>query len=160
MRIFVDHPDYGQIVYDENAWTGKKRLFICGLEAEPISKREFWVNGKRAVLGGSFLTGANLLIDDKFIVLSPKPKWYEIVLAWIPFVFLLIWGNSVTLCSIFPVVSGALGGAIGGVAAMSSLVLMKKSRSVLNKVLIGVASFVATILVAYAIAIMILSVFA
>ena len=158
MKELTMHPDYGEIVYEESFWTGKKRLFINGVEAERISKKEFSVNGKRALIGGSFLTGVRLLIDDQLVVISPKTKWYELVLAWIPFVFLMIWGNSVTLCSIFPVVSGALGGIVGALAAVTSIMLMKKTRSTLIKILIGLASFVVTVVIAYIMAIAILSV--
>ena len=125
MKEIVQHSIYGEIVYNESFWTGKKALTINGVDAKPISKKEYMVNEKRAILKGSFLTGSTLLIEGETIQLSPKAKWYEIILAIIPFLFLLTWGNSASLCSIFPVVGGAIGGALGGVGAVISLFLMK-----------------------------------
>ena len=43
-------------------------------------------------------------------------KWYEYILALIIPIFVLTWGNSVYLCSIFPIVGGAIGGAISALA--------------------------------------------
>ena len=85
MKEIVQHSIYGEIVYNESFWTGKKALTINGVDAKPISKKEYMVNEKRAILKGSFLTGSTLLIEGETIQLSPKAKWYEIILAIIPF---------------------------------------------------------------------------
>ena len=157
MKEIVQHSIYGEIVYNESFWTGKKALTINGVDAKPISKKEYMVNEKRAILKGSFLTGSTLLIEGETIQLSPKAKWYEIILAIIPFLFLLTWGNSASLCSIFPVVGGAIGGALGGVGAVISLFLMKTQKKPIVKTVVGIIVAVATILIAFVLALAILS---
>ena len=158
MKEIVQHSIYGEIVYNESFWTGKKALTINGVDAKPISKKEYMVNEKRAILKGSFLTGSTLLIEGETIQLSPKAKWYEIILAIIPFLFLLAWGNSASLCSIFPVVGGAIGGALGGVGAVISLFLMKTQKNPIVKTVVGIIVAVATILIAFVLALALLSI--
>lgn len=147
MQETIMHPVFGEIVYNENAVTGKKSITVNGVEATVLSRKEFLVDGKKATLKGSFITGVELYIDDEKIVLSPKPRWYESLLSILPFVFILIWGNNVSLCAIFPVLGGALGGALGALGSILSLLFMKKTKLVLNKVLIGLAVFVLTVLI-------------
>ena len=160
MKEFVQHPIYGEIVYNESFWTGKKTLTINGVCAQPVSKKEFTVEGKKVVIIGSSLMGLKLQIDNDIIEVSPKPKWYEIVFAVLPLIFLLTWGNSTALCSIFPVVGGALGGGLGALGSMTSLFFMKKSKSPLFKILIGLGALVATILIAFVLALLMLSLIA
>ena len=158
MKEIIQHPVYGEIIYNENVWNGKKVLIVNGVNAQPISKKEYLINGKKALLKGSFLTGSVLYIEDKVIQLSPGAKWYEIVLAIIPFLFLMTWGNSASLCAIFPVVGGAIGGALGGAGAVISLLFMKSKKAPLVKVLIGTIITAATILIAFVLALAILSI--
>ena len=158
MKEIVQHPLYGEIIYNENAWTGKKVLTVNGVEVSAVSKNEYTINDKKAILKGSFLTGSTLQIDDETIQLSPKVKWYEVVFAMIPFLFLMIWGNSVSLCAIFPVVGGAIGGALGGLGAVLSLLFMKSKKARLAKILIGIIATAATILIAFLLAHAILSI--
>ena len=81
MKEIVQHPIYGEIIYNENFWTGKKKIVVNGVDAQPISKKEYMVNEKRALLTGNFLTGSTLHIEGEAIQLSSKMKWYEIILA-------------------------------------------------------------------------------
>jgi len=158
MKEIVKHPIYGEIVYNENFWTGKKILTINGVEAHPISKNEYMINEKKVLLKGSFLKGVTAYVDSETILLSPKIKWYEIILAIIPFLFLLIWGNSYSLVAIFPVVGGAIGGGLGGFAAIMSLFFMKCQKSPLIKVVIGIVATVVVILIAFVLALVFLSI--
>ena len=157
MKETIQHPVYGEIIYSESLWTGKKSLKVNGADAPSVSKKEYTVNGKSAILKGNFLIGSSLQIDGESIQLAPKLKWYEIVLAVIPFLFLVIWGNSATLCSVFPVVGGAIGGGLGGACAILSLVFMKSNKSLLVKIIIGVISIAATILIAFLLALLLIS---
>lgn len=152
MILSIQHPIYGSIVYEEGAWSGKRSLIVNGVRAERISKKVFRVGDQKAVIKGSTFEGVTLLINGQSIQLSPKSKWYEIALAIIPFLFLLIWGNVPSLCMIFPVVGGALGGALGGACAIVSMILMRKQSSPIMKVVVGVISAVLTILIAFALA--------
>ena len=153
MKETLQHPVYGEIVYNESAWSGKKTLTVNGVPAQKVSKKVFLIDGKQAVIKGNELTGVSLLMEGETIEVSPKAKWYEFVLAILPFVFLLVWGNNVALCSIFPVVGGAIGGALGGLGLVLSLLFMKKSKSLVSKLAIGIATFIITIVVAYILAI-------
>ena len=115
------------------------------------------MEGKKVVIIGSSLMGLKLHIDNDIIEVSPKPKLYEIIFAVLPFIFLLTWGNSIALCSIFTVVGGALGGALGGIGSITSLLLMKNAKSLLTKLLIGIGTFVGTVLIAFVLALLMIS---
>lgn len=155
MKEKLQHPVYGEIVYSENIWTGRKILTVDG-QSQKVTKKEFSIAGKNALVKGNFLSGVTLLIENETIVLSPKPKWYETVLALLPFILLLTWGNSQALCTIFPVVGGAIGGALGGVAMVYSSLYIKKAQSILTKVLIGLGFIVAAFLVAHILALVLI----
>ncbi len=157
MKEIVNHPIYGEIIYNENIWTGKRTLTVNGVNAQAVSKREYLINGKGAYIKGNFLGGSSLLIEDKVIPLSPKAKWYETVLAMIPLLFLLIWGNSASLCAIFPVIGGALGGALGGIGSILSLAFMRTQKKAYIKILIGIIAAIVTVLIAFAFALALLS---
>ncbi len=150
MKEIIQHPTYGEIVYTESFWTSKKAVTVNGQPLEAAAKNEFIFGEKRAIIKGSSFTGVSMVVGDEAIELSPKPRWYEIILAILPLIFLLIWGNNATLCAIFPVVGGAIGGALGGAASVLSLFLMKKAKSALYKVLIGIGIFAAAVFVAFA----------
>ena len=157
MKITINHPTYGEIVYDESIWTGKKTLTVNGTTCFAVSKKEFLAGDQKILLSGSLLSGVRLTINQETVEVSPRPAWYEIAFAILPLVFLITWGSSPTLCAIFPVIGGAIGGAIGGVFGMTSLVLMKKTSSVGKKLLIGVGMFAAAVLASFVLAFLLLS---
>ena len=156
MQITVQHPVYGEIVYSEGSFTGKRTITVNGTVAKRVSKKEYLLGETKVTLKGNSVSGIELQIGDELVQLSPKPVWYEIVLAIIPLLFLLTWGNSVSLCAIFPVIGGAIGGALGGVSFVLSLVYMKKQKSPQAKLLIGLACAAVTILLAYLLAILLI----
>ena len=162
MKEIIQHPVYGEITYSESFWLGKKALTVNGMEAQPVakSKKEFLVNGEKAVLKGNAFTGVTMQINNETVELIKKPKVYEIILAILPIVFLLTWGNSATLCAIFPVVGGAIGGAIGGIFSCESMVLMRNAKSPMTKILIGLGMFAATLLVGFVVALLLISLMA
>ena len=160
MKLVVNHPTYGEIVYDENIWNGKKTLQVNGVNCFAMSKKEFMVNDQKAFLNGNLYTGITLTLGQDVIVISPRPTWYEILLAILPVAFLLTWGNSPSLCAIFPVVGGAIGGAIGALFSMMSLLTMKNTKSIGKKILIGFGLFALTLLVAFILASLLLSMMA
>ena len=156
MKETIQHPTYGEIVYSESFWTSKRTLTVNGIEAKPVSKKEFEVDGKTVILKGNYLSGLTLFFGAQEVKMIPPSKWYELLLAMFPLIFLLIWGNNPTACMIFPVIGGAIGGAIGGVSAITSLYLMKRTKSVGYKILIGMGVLIATILIAFLLALAIL----
>lgn len=153
MKEIIQHPTYGEIIYTESFWTGKKSLTLNGVQAQKLSKKTFKVGEKVVELKGNLFAGVELLIDEQSIEISPKAKWYEIVFAVLPITFAFTWGNNVTLCSIFPAMGGAIGGVIGAFFSMFSMMSMKKSKKVLHKILIGLAFLVANVVVSNRIAI-------
>ena len=157
MKESIQHPVYGQIVYEESFWTGKKSITVNGVSAPVVSKNKFMIDGKEATLKGNFAGGVSMSIEGETIQLTPKSKWYESALAVIPLVFLLTWGNSVELCAIFPVVGGALGGLLGAIGGIMSRNYMRRQKNPLLKVLIGLVAAAATIFVAYLLALVLIA---
>lgn len=73
------------------------------------------------------------------------------------FVFVIVWGNSPTLCALFPIAGGAIGGFVSTLFATLNISLANKTKNPLFKIFIGLGLFVATVLVCYAIASVLLS---
>ena len=157
MRKIIQHPVYGKIIYTEGSWTGKKDLIVPGHDVHQVSKRSFLVDGKSALIVGNFLSGAKLCIDGETIELSVKLKWYEVVIAILPLIFMWTWGNSAALCSIFPVVGGAIGGIIGAIGWIVALLVMKKSVNPFYKIITGFGVAIATVLVSFLLALALLA---
>lgn len=158
MKVTVNVPEYGQIDFQESAWTGRKTLLQNGKECAKLGKNKFILeNGDIAQIKGNFLRGAILNIRNVEYQLTPAAKWYEYILALLPFLFNIIWGNVVSLVLIFPIVGGAIGGGICGVCFVLSLVLMRKTSKWWAKILIGLAVFAASVLICYGIALLFLS---
>lgn len=157
MKSSVNHAKYGLIEYEEGFWTGKKILKINGVQLTKQKKNVFVLDGAEGALtcklSGNILTGAYATIDGEVIQLIAPLKWYEIALTVFIPVFVIVWGNSPVLCSIFPIIGGAIGGAISGIAACVNLTLTKKISSTPLKLLAWLGVFVATILVCFVAAI-------
>ena len=163
MKASIHHVGYGQIEYNENFWTGKRELIVDGQRLLKKKKNVYELEGQNGVLEcrikGSFLTGATLFVDQDVIQLSEPCKWYEIFCSALICAFVLTWGNVPSLCRIFPIVGGAIGGGIGGLAACINLFLMIKTKKVGFKLLIWLGMFLGTIAVCFLIAQFILGVF-
>lgn len=146
MRSIVQHETIGSIVYEENFWTGKKNIFINDTPLVKQSKKLFlYSNGienKTVHVTGNFVAGTKLVIGGETIEMVPSAKWYEIMCSIFIFVLNMVWGNSVALCTIFPVAGGAIGGAISGLVAVANLLVMKSVKSVALKLAIWLAMIV------------------
>ena len=156
MRECIQHPTYGEIVYHET-WTGKKSICVNGVNAPAISSKEFVIDNKMAVLTGNLFGGVALDIAGEKIEISPKPKWYEMLLGILPFLFVLVWGNSKALCAIFPIVGGAIGGALGGLAICLSMLLIKRADSFFEKITLALGVLVVTALISAALAMLLIA---
>jgi hypothetical protein len=160
MKELLHDSEIGEIMYEESIWTGKKTIYINGKPLEKISKTMFVMddNGEQSyvMLKGNIYTGLSLEIKGRDIVVSDKPKWYELTLAILTFALCLIWGNSTALCSIIPIVGGGIGGAISGALAITSLLVMKKSNEVWKKLLIGIGMLVGAFFACFIIGMLIL----
>lgn len=97
-----------------------------------------------ATVAGNIYKGATLNVGNEKFEIYPKTIWYEYILAILPFIIILFWGNNVQLCSIIPVVGGAIGGGISGALGFLSLTVMKTQKKPLIKVLVGIIFFIIT----------------
>jgi len=162
MKFTVNHPTIGEIVYTESIWTGKKGLIINGKELKKHTKDVFVdptsaESSKMYYLSGSFMSGVTLTLDGEKVEIVSKPKKLDIAFSIIIFALVLFWGNNPVLCAIFPIVGGAIGGAVSGAMAMINLSMIKKEESIAKKILISLGMLVATVLICFALALLILS---
>lgn len=159
----IDSTKFGKIVYEESFWSGKKRVTINGIKLKKVSKTTYTgiVNEQvvKVTIMGNFLRGCYLYVDDEYYLISEAAAWYEYVLGMLPLLLVIIWGNSVTLCSIIPVVGGAIGGAIAGLASAISLFVMKKMPNFLLKIAVGLGVLIATFAICAGIGYSIVSIF-
>lgn len=141
MKQTVIHPTYGEIIYEEGLWSGKKTLFFHGVALNKVKKNVFRLNeGDTALevtVAGSVLTGVVINVRGEEIRILPKPAWYDLILSILPFMLIMVWGNSVALCSIIPVIGGAIGGALGG-AAMVLTLYMLRGKKLMTKLLTAI----------------------
>ncbi len=157
MVVVVTNAKYGSIVYEEGFWTGRKKLFCNNQPCEKIAKNTFKIGeNETAWLTGNFIRGVKLNIGNEVLQLTPKAKWYEYLLALLPFLFDMVWGNVAALVEIFPIVGGAVGGLICGLAFAVSFVFMRKVKRWWAKVLVALAVGAVAILVCYLVAVFIL----
>ncbi len=152
---------YGKVVYEESFWTGKKQIYIQGQALTKTGKNAFEYNtedGVKTVLViGGAMQGAKLSIDGQAITLFQAPKWYEIALSALILAAVIVWSNSLALCSIFPIVGGALGGAVAGVMMFACIMLMRSCKSIPLKLAIWLGMLVGTFLICFLLALAFLS---
>ena len=94
------------------------------------------------------------MIGRDEIVITPKPAWYEILLLALGFGFVLTWGNSVALCSIVPIVGGAIGGAVCGFMMVLTIGLLRTVRTFGNKFAVWLGMVLATFGINFLLALM------
>lgn len=139
MKTVVQHETYGEIVFKENFWTGKKNLSINGEQLKKVSKNQFQTaNGEPITLTGNYLKGSAVVIGIKSIPLTPAIKWYEIVLSALPFILILIGQPFV---------------AISGIFSLLNLFIIKGIKQIWLKILISVAILAVAFLICMAIGI-------
>lgn len=148
MEYIVDHEAYGRIVYKENIWTGKREITVGGVDLVKEKKNIYiYDNGEtkiRVALQGNFMSGAKLVIGDETISVGTTPAWYEVACSIAIFMVILVWGNSVYLCSIIPVIGGGIGGGVSGLMAVLNLQAMKSVKNIAAKLGIWLAMLIAT----------------
>lgn len=161
MKKIFNHSIHGTIEYSDNIWTGARVITVNGKPTKKIGKKTYIYeteDGRKYTLSyvGNETTGATLDFDGEKFEVVPKIIWYEIILAILPLLFNIIWGNVKALVAIFPIISGAVGGAINGACIILSLSLMKRVKNPLLKILVGLGVLAISILVCYLIALAIL----
>lgn len=153
MKTKIMHDIYGEIVYDENLWSGKKQIFIDG-KTLTKSKRNIYTykdlnTSLTAVVKGNALFGVKMTINNGAeIPMVAAPKWYETVIAICILCIGLVLGN-LPFVVIVPVVGGAIGGAISGAMAILTLSIIKPIPKLVMKLLIGFALFALTFFICH-----------
>ena len=161
MKVTVENEKYGTIEYNENFWTGKKEIYVDGKLFLKKSKDKYVYQKDEKELvvriKGNYLSGVNLNVIDTYVEIIPKTTAIEYILAILPLIFVIVWGNSPYLCSIFPVVGGAIGGGIAGLSGALGILFMKKTKSLIKKILVGLVAFAIAVLICFIVAVSILS---
>ena len=157
MITTIQHEVYGPITYKENAWTGKKEITINGISLAKQKKNVYrYDNGENALsvtVQGNFLIGVKLVIANETIALTKAAAWYEIACSVAIFVLVLAWGNNAYLCSIFPIIGGAIGGFVSGLMAMLNLWAMKSIKKVGLKLAVALLMLIATVMICFVLAV-------
>lgn len=161
MNIIKEIENIGTVRYEESFWTGKKSLFLNGVPLTKLSKTEFEYAKDEVVmkfsLNGSVLSGVNVVVNGARYELIQKTAWYEYIAAFIGFLFILIWGNVPSLCKIFPVVGGAIGGLFGALGGILGILMMRVSNKPILRILLGLAGSLIAVLVCFLIGFAIVS---
>ena len=160
MKATVIDPRYGEIVYDENAWTGKKTLTVNGSVAVAKSKTLFAASlpdgGTCTIeVKGSYIAGVVLKVDGESHVAIAPAKWYEWLGTIVIIVIGMMAGNVPAIAATIYAVGGAIGGAISGGMGMGALLIMKSQDTLLKKALVWAGMLVGTLVALSAIGILI-----
>lgn len=153
MKNSINHPTYGTIECDESFWTGNKIITINGSQLTKIDRKNYVYNTEDGpipveVSGGIFM-GTKLKINGEEFFVTPKTPWYSIIIALLPIIFVMIWGNSPTLCAIFPVIGGAIGALVTVLFAFLGIMVSVKVKNKFLKVLVQLGFAVASVLICY-----------
>ena len=156
MRRSVQCEKVGLVDYVESYWTGKKEIYFNGKKLQMQSKNTYVWNGedqtKTVTLSGNLISGVKMQIDGTVVQLTPKAYWYEVVCSVMIFMLIIVWGSSVDLCRIVPIVGGAIGGGISGGMGFANLVLMKSHKKIAFKLAIWGCMLVATFGICFVVA--------
>ena len=152
MKKTIFNINFGEITYVESPWTGDTSLFINGVALTKTGKKSFVTQtGRPAVITGNSLTGVKLDFEGQKILIAQSLHWYEIAIAVAFFVLIIVWGASASLCSIIPLVGGALGGGITGALIMLGIILAATREKPLERIAFtvggGVASFLSCMII-------------
>lgn len=69
MRSVISDEKFGQIVYEESAWTGRKSIYVNGKPLSKIAKNTYFLSDGEMrtnfVVQGNYLKGSKLLIEGR-----------------------------------------------------------------------------------------------
>ena len=143
MKQVIQNEKYGTIEFTEGNLIGTRTLSINGESLSKKSNKKFQMNDGTIVdIKGSVFTGIKLHINDDEIKVTNSGTWYELAILIAGFVFLMVWSNSVALCSIIPMIGGAIGGILYAIAAVAGFSFSVKQKSPLIKAAISLCSVV------------------
>ena len=163
MKYVVNHDVYGEICLEEGFWTSKKSVTINGVALNQIGKMKYGQctyeyeteEGKKKVTAkGSFSSGIQLTIDGETIQMGKGAAWYEIAACALMWIVMLVWGIVPSLYTIWPILGGALGGALHAILAMTALLAMKSTKKIALKFVIWLGMFIGAMILSGVLAIM------
>ena len=119
-------------VYDENFWTGKRKLTIDGAEATTVNRSTFNapVQGTLHVKG-SYIFGVSLVKDDGGKIVLYKNTWWEWVLIVLPLIGI---GVGVFCGAVF----GGLSALFGLAGACGNASILHSKLNTALKITIGI----------------------
>ena len=159
MKQIFDVPELGEVVYEESFWTGRKKISVNGGVLEKVDKKTFMMpNGECLYVIGNSIKGVKIVYNEQPVATIKGATWYEIVLCVFGMVTLIMWGNSVSLCKLFPIVGGGFGGALAAVGNSLALYFMRKVTKPIYKILIWFAVFFVVLVTLHVYAVIILSI--
>ncbi|MBQ8292553.1 MAG: hypothetical protein IJX78_01950 [Bacilli bacterium] len=85
--------------------------------------------------------------SNSILIFFRTIKWYEYLLASLIPILIIIWGNTIVLCELFPIVGAIYGIPISLVFLILVLVLFKKVKTVVGKVFLGLGMMASAFLV-------------
>ncbi len=161
MKSVILTEKYGEIIFDENFWTGSRKVFVNGVQLKKMNKKTFVgeIGGVQttAVITGGFLSGAIIDINGEKYRLTESAKWYDYVFAFMWVAVYIVLSVTPAFYTMVPIVGGALGGAIAGIGAALSLYTIKPMKNIAAKFAVSLAFFVGVMLVNFALAMIILT---
>jgi hypothetical protein len=149
------HDVYGEIRLEEGFWTSKKLVSINGVALKQIGKMrrgqctyeyETEEGTKQVTSKGTFTSGITLTIDGETIVMDKGAAWYEIAACALMWIVMLVWGIVPNLYAIWPVLGGALGGALHAILALTAMLGMKSTKNIALKFAIWIGVFIGSMI--------------
>lgn len=144
--------DCGTILYEESVWTGKRKLFLNGKELTKVNKKTFVYeeNGekKEFIVEGNIFKGVGIFSSD-----LPEPVIISKPMGVLDYIFFI-------LPLVPAVLFGAVGGLVGGLTAAFSLSVVRETKPLWLKIVLGIEFAIigglAAFLTAFAVGLLIL----
>ena len=155
MKYVVMHDVYGEIRLEESFWTSTKSITINGVALKKVGKPKYGKftyeyetaeGTKQVTAKGAFTTGIQLTIDGETIQMDKGAAWYEIAACALMWIVMLVWGIVPNLYAIWPVLGGALGGALHAILALTAMLGMKSTKNIALKFVIWLGIFIGTMI--------------
>ena len=141
MEETIQHENYGTIEFFEGNLIANRKISINGQELTKKSNKQFYLNdGKSVKVIGGLFSGVKLDIEGEIVQISNPGKWYEILIYITGLILLIIWSNSVALCSIIPMIGGAIGGLLYAIPAVIGFSFSVKQKNPVLKLIITISS--------------------
>lgn len=150
MRAVVYHEVWGEIVYEESEWSGKKSITVGGQRLEKIKRGLYYFPEHQDIFVqviGNYFWGARIYIKTERIDITPIGTKLDYFLSMLLCAFIIVWGNTVKLSYIIPIVGGAVGGAFSGVMAIATFMMIKVRKQLWRKLLILIGMTALTFIV-------------